>query len=481
MPERETAGKLASSRTAPEDDGPMKDPFLRAIRDALAKEAMLRQRDSVLVAVSGGPDSVALLAGLVTLGEGRWRIGAGHVNHRLRGRRSQEDQRFVERIASALRVPVLVCEGRIAPGGNLEERARDERYAALLELAREHGYRRIATAHTLDDQAETILLRLLRGAGGGGLAGITPVRRDGVIRPLLGCTRDDVLAFLRRRALRFRSDETNRSLRFMRNRVRRKVIPLLERELNPAARRALARTAILLRDDEELLAASSRRAWRRVRRGRDLAVDRLRRLAPALQRRVIRIWLAEVRGDLLRIGAEHVDAIRDLALSTSGRLSLPGGTVVRSGGTLSWNLSARRRAAALPAVMPGESWSAAGEWRIRCRLAIAGTREARPGRWRAVFDRKALDGQGLRVRPPVPGDRIRLLGLGGSKKLQDVFVDGKVPREDRSRWPVVEAGRTIVWVPGLARSETGRVSDGGGEVLVVEARRIRRSRSVAAE
>ncbi|MGH7856986.1 MAG: tRNA lysidine(34) synthetase TilS, partial [Candidatus Binatia bacterium] len=170
-----------------------------------------------------------------------------------------------------------------------------------------------------------------------------------------------------------------------------------------------------------------------------------------------------------------------LALSASGTLSLPGGVVVRSGATLSWRLSGRRVAAPLPTAPLGESWTAAGEWRIRCRLALAGTPGAHPGRWRAVFDRKALDGRRLRVRPPAPGDRIRPLGLGGSKKLQDVFVDGKVPREERSRWPVVEAGGAIVWVPGLARSEIGRISDGSGEVLVIEARRVRRSRSVAAE
>ncbi|MGH7823074.1 MAG: tRNA lysidine(34) synthetase TilS, partial [Candidatus Binatia bacterium] len=480
MPERERGGKLASPRPAPEDDL-VNDPFLRNVRDAIAAGSMLRDRDSVLVAVSGGPDSVALLAALAALGRSRWRIAAGHVNHRLRGRRSNEDQRFVERVGRRLGVPVLVGDGGIAPGANLEERARERRYEFLHDLARAHRLRRIATGHTLDDQAETVLLRLLRGAGGGGLSAIAPVRGDGVLRPLLGCTRKEVIAFLRRRRLPFRSDESNRSRRFTRNRIRRRVVPLLEREVNPAARRALARAADLLRDDEELLARTARRALRRILRDADLDVAALRRLPAALQRRVIRLWLGARRGNLLRIGADHVDAIRALAAGGGSAVSIPGGTVGRTGERLSWGRRRREAGGTVAIPIASGRWIEAGEWRIRCRRARGGVRETAPGRWRAVFDPQALDGSRLRVRSAAPGDRVRPLGLGGSKKLQDVFVDRKVPKEERAGWPVVEVGSTIVWLPGLVRSDLGALGDRRGEVVVIEARRARRDRSVAAE
>jgi tRNA(Ile)-lysidine synthase len=446
----------------------MNEPVLRKVARAIRRHSMLGADEPVLVAVSGGPDSVALLAALIELGNGRRRVGIAHVNHHLRGRDSDRDQAFVAGLSSRFGCKLYAIDARIPGRANLEERAREARYRALLGIAAREGFRAIATGHTLDDQAETVLHRLIRGAGIGGLGGIRPKRADGVIRPLLEVSRAEVVAYLRKRGLRFRVDRSNTVGRFTRNRIRRQLLPLLERDFNPAIRAALARLADLSRDDEALLEGL---AERRARGGAapGLECARLRRTPTALQRRVIRRWLAAARGGLRAIELHHVERLRDLAADhgEGKSVSLPGGAVTRSRGLLHWNLRAPRFPGVALSVPRGETASVPG-WQVRTRTS---RRPARPGPWRAVFDLAALDGAPLRLRNPQPGDRVRPVGLGGSKKLQDVFVDAKVPRAERSSWLVLEVGGVVLWVPGLARAEQATVTPATRRVLVVEARR----------
>jgi tRNA(Ile)-lysidine synthase len=451
----------------------MKDRFLDKVAQTIARHGLLAPRDSILVAVSGGPDSVALLAALLDLNRGSWRIGVGHVDHRLRGRESSRDRRFVERLAARLGCEVHVTEAALSRGANLEERARDARYLALAELARQNRYRTIATAHTLDDQAETVVHRLARGAGPGGLGGIARRRDDGVVRPLLDVAREDVMRFLRSRGLAYRVDRTNRSRRFTRNRIRRRVLPMLARELNPAIRRALGRAADLLRDDDAALEVAARRCLRRIRSSVGLDCDRLSRLERALQRRVVRLWIASERGDLRAVSLEHVERVR--AAAREGRdgtqVSLPGGIVTLRRGRLGWEIAAPARHQRFARRLPDEGTLRVGGWRFEVRVTGRG---AAPSGWSAVFDLATLDGMPLEVRSPKAGDRVKPLGLGGTKKLQDVFVDAKVPRVERSGWPVITAGGVVAWVPGLVRGEEALVGEQSRQLLWVRARRLQR-------
>jgi tRNA(Ile)-lysidine synthase len=299
------------------------------------------------------------------------------------------------------------------------------------------------------------------------------VRPDGVVRPLLDCSRREVTEFLDRRRVRHCTDRSNLDPRFTRNRIRSELLPLLERRFNPAVRSALARTAELLAEDEAVLDAAARRAARRVSAGDGLEAAALRRLSTAIGRRVLRLWLAERRGDLRRIAVVHVDRLLALALDgpKGAELSLPGGTVVRSGGVLRWTAGERRFAKEFDRPLLAGSTIVLDGWRLQCRVTPRG-RAGTPSAWRGQFDFRELDGSTIRVRSPRPGDRMRPLGLGGSRKLQDVFVDAKVAREDRRSWPVVTNGGEIVWLPGLVRSERALVSSGSGRVLVIEAERV---------
>ncbi len=447
----------------------MNETLLGSLADGIHRRRLLAARDAVLVAVSGGPDSVALLAALVEINRGGWRIGVGHVNHRLRGRDSERDEALVRRLARRLGCEVFVAAAPIAGRQNLEERARERRYAALTEIARWQGFRRIATAHTLDDQAETVLHRLIRGAGPAGLVGIQACRGDGVIRPLLDVSHAEVLAFLKRRHLPYRLDRTNASPRFTRNRLRRRVLPLLERELNPRAKQALARLAELASDDESVLGRMAERYSRRVIGARGLDCKALGRMPVALQRRVLRRWLAEARGNLHAIEQQHVEALRALAVEGQDgrRRTLPAGAVVRSAGYLCWGERAAPLGVEAQTLQAGGALQIPG-WSLRARLA---GRRVAPSRWRAVFDVGAVGERSLRVRGFRSGDRIRPLGLGGSKKLQDVFVDAKIPREERRAWPIVELGGEIAWVPGLVRSDLAQIEARSRRLLVIEARR----------
>lgn len=458
------------------------DRALDKIAATIRRRRLLRARDSVLVAVSGGPDSVALLAALVELGEKRWRLAVAHVNHHLRGRDSERDQRFVIRLAERLGCPVYVCEVPVGGRANLEARARELRYRALVHLARAKNLRLIATGHTLDDQAETVLFRVLRGSGRSGLGGIQPARGDGVVRPLIDTSRIELREFLRARGLRHRVDRSNESDRFTRNRLRRRVLPLLSREIRSGVAAALARLADISRDEEVILDRAETRAAKRLIGARGLDGSGLRRIAVGLQRRVLRRWLATVRGNVRDVDFGHVEKLRELAVGgrDGQQLSLPGGRVTLEADVLRWNRPHASRRALERRLRLGEA-AEVGDWRIHLR-ALA--KSISPGPWRAVFDAAGVATETIRVRGPRPGDRIRPLGLGGSKKLQDLFIDAKVPRAARASWPVVVDGEgAILWVPGLARSDAAPVRPATRRRLVIDCHRAgtRAKSCVAAE
>ena len=444
----------------------MIEPVLRRLSSSLRRSRLLDGVDALVIAVSGGPDSMALLHLLHEISRGRRRLVVGHVHHGIRGAEADRDAAFVEKQASALGLPSEIRRVRVLAGGNLEERAREARYRDLREIAREEGIGLVATGHTEDDQAETLLLRLFRGAGRGGLSGIDSKRPDGVIRPLLGISRAELVDFLGRRRIPYRRDRSNRDTRHTRNRIRRRVLPVLEKELGPGVSGVLARTAaILLEEDRwmDRLVSGAARSLTGPEGGLDVAG--LLRLPGAQARRVVRFWLAGLRGDLRQLSATHIESVLAAARTDGARVSIPGGTIRRAGTRLVAGDVGRVQAFSArfdPGVL-----ALPGGWELRRREAVR--RDLRAGPWRALFDAATLSG-GLRVRTPRAGDRVRPLGLDGSRKLQDVFVDAKVPREERSRWIVVTAGRSILWVPGLVRSGQAPIREVTRSIVVLEAR-----------
>ena len=421
----------------------------------------------VLVATSGGPDSTALLAGLAALAPARGlTLTAGHVDHGLRGAESDADRAAVEALAARLGIACVVARVAVGPGANLEARARAVRRRALADLARRAGASVIALAHTEDDQVETVLLRLLRGAGRRGLGGMQP-RRGRLWRPMLGVTRTDVRRHLGEQGLPYRIDRTNAELGHTRNRLRRLVVPLLAREFNPRLGPAIADLAARLRDEDALLDRLAKERAVAHRHGDALAAG-VANEPPALARRIVHAWLAEPGGRA--VTARQVE--RTLALargSVHGNVAVQGparvvcerGFLLRRRGRSAVGTRFHHQVRGACAIDgPG------GAWRLSVSAPRARADDEAVGlsarRVRFDADRLALP---LAVRPVAPGDRIGLPGVG-TRKIQDVLVDAKVPRERRAVVPVVaDAMGAVVWVPGIVRGGTARLTGATTRVL----------------
>ncbi len=395
----------------------------------------------MLAALSGGPDSSALVAALAALRDAgllAW-VSAIHVDHRLRPG-SADDGEACADLCRRLDVPFERVEVEVAPG-NVQAQARRARYAALRRAAERARATRIATGHTRSDQAETVLLRLMRGSGARGLAGIPP-RRGAVVRPLIDRSRPEVLAYLRARRLRWLEDPSNATPRYLRNRMRATMVPLLE-AVNPSLERALSRTADLLRDDERALDRLSRAAVHGAASGS----DELLALPLAVRRRAVRrLWRA-ARGRRDGLTARHVEAVLDLlGRGGPGRVALPDGIEARfSYGRLELATAGRRPAGtAAETAVPGPGRYPLPDRRGAIEVGL------RPGARREEVDWPLV----LRTRRP--GDRFRPERGRGSKKLKAWLIDRKVPRDERDRLLVLadRSGR-VLWLPELeARGTT---------------------------
>ncbi len=458
---------------------------------AIERDALIPPGARVLAAVSGGSDSVALLLLLLDVaGDGGFAVaGVAHVNHGLRGAQSARDEAFCRSLAARLGlafevrrrdVAQLARDGRVS----VEVAARHARYECLAEMAAVLKADTIATGHTRDDQAETFLLRLLRGAGASGLSGVRP-RRGDIVRPLLDIRRDELQAYLAGRRQAFRSDATNRDVGVPRNWIRHRLLPLLARQLNADVVEVLARDAAVLRDEAALLdRLAEETAGRLVQTDRHggvrLDAPGLGTLPPALARRVVRLAIDRLESAQFR-GFDHVEQVLAVARAARGRAAadLPGVRVERNGaGVVLYKRGASPRPASLAfryeLAVPGRADVPECACAIDVKLAnrASGQLVSRQGFGGgsdvAVID-AAVAEAGLAVRSRRPGDWVRPLGLRGRKKLQDLLVDRKVPRSARDRVPlVVDAADRILWVAGHAVSQDARVTDRTRSVVVLK-------------
>ena len=456
--------------------------FLEALRNG----TMLKPEEHILLAVSGGSDSTALLALFAAAApELGITLHVAHLDHGWRGRAAAGDAEFVRRLALRFGIPVTV--GHVDPAvwrgrgpSSREESARILRRNFLEATAAEVGADRIALGHTLDDQAESFLLRLLRGSGRRGLAGIHPVLDGRFIRPLLGLRRADLRAWLRAHRLRWREDATNRDLGHARNRVRRRLLPLLEREFNPQATRVLARAADLLRDEEEWLERLTRKAYEVIATEKPplvtLDAGRLEALPIAARRRLVRRAIERARGHLRGIDQRHVE--RALSLLARGRrgtrLDFPGGLRVSSRGRrLSFAASDPEIAGLAPprhsiqeALCPIPGRVSFPHFRLEATLAAPGDAIPRPGADRALLDADLVKGP-LVVRPRRSGDRFHPQGAPGSRRLKQFLIDRKVPVDERGEIPLVLTGERIAWVVGHRIDDRFKITPATRRVLVL--------------
>jgi tRNA(Ile)-lysidine synthase len=444
---------------------------LAGVRDTIRRHAMLAGGETVLVAVSGGPDSIGLLCALEALAERlRLTLSVIHVDHGLRPD-SAADAAFVEGLARARGLPVAVERVRIPAGGSLEARARAARYAALSRQAAQVRADRVALGHTADDQAETVLMRLLEGAGPRGLAGIPPVR--GIfIRPLIETRRSAVLAALTAAGVPWREDPSNQDLKFFRNRVRHELLPFLAATYNPAIVPALTRAAALTRG---LLGELADAAARELAQGAAVGDDEI-----VLARSRLTALPGEIAAEVLRLAAERlgrVEPLRGWAQRGLRRVlgdppprrpfSLGGLRLEVSG---DWVRVARGprpgllpRRLAIPGLTPlpeiGRALTAEVLQRSPAWVAPRGAA-------RVAFDADALASPlGLRSRQA--GDRFVPFGGPGGRRLKSFLIDAGIPRWERDQVPLLVAGAEIVWIVGVRRALLAPVTPATRRVLEI--------------
>lgn len=453
-----------------------------AVRAAVGPGRLLAPGDRVLVAVSGGPDSVALLHALVTLAPAcALEVRAGHVHHGLRPE-ADRDAAFVEALAARLGCPVAVRRVTVPAGGGRspEDAARRARHAALRELAAAVGARWIALAHTADDQVETVLMRVLQGAGPRGLAGI-PVRRGPFVRPLLGVTRAEVLAHLQAHRLEAIEDRSNRDPRFLRNRLRHEVLPALRalggfdvdralRRLGQACRESVEALDWLLAPRAALVGRPAPGAWL-------LDLAPLEGLPPGAVKALL--W----RGLLAGLGwdgpggglrAAHLEALAELLRAPVGAMvRLAGGVRVERGRDGLWVLRRPAIWPPVPVAAPGATRAPDLDLQARVEPLAPGVPLQADGREAAAFDVGALPGP-LGLRPAGAGDRMLPWGGVGRVRVVELLAGAGVPPGARRGWPLLVAagpgGEEVLWVVGVRRGQAAPVGPATRRVLRFEAR-----------
>ncbi len=444
---------------------------------------MLKGGEKIILGVSGGPDSMALLQALWEIRQ-EWRLGliVAYLDHGLRPEASAEQALVGER-AAALGLPFVSGKGNVEALRTerhlpLQEAAREIRYRFFLRKASDLSAEKIALGHTADDQAESVLMRLLRGSGTRGLAGIPPKREERIIRPLIEVWRQEVEGFLRERNIPFREDASNRSFHFLRNRIRHDLMPSLEK-YNPQIKQILCQMAVRFRQEEDYWQDLAREKLFLLGRNQSsgsmsLDIPRLGALPVPLRLRVIRQTLETVLGHLRGFGFVHYQAVENLWQNPAAhkKIHLPHGIIVSksyeklnfcAGGeqTPSFEYIVCR-----PGVLTIPEIGRVMSFSIRDR---AGDERMADEAGRALLEADRVHFP-FTVRSFRPGDRFRPLGMEGEKKIKDFFIDQKIPLAQRRKIPLVYFQDHLLWVAGLRLDDRFRVKPESRRILQIELR-----------
>lgn len=449
--------------------------FLKSVRATCQKYDLLAPGDKIIVGVSGGADSCALLLALAQLkDEWNLRLHVAHLNHQIRGAAAEADAAFVQSLAERLNLPCTVAQEDVPSlakkrGWSVEQAGRAARYQFFNELADSIGAGKIAVGHTADDLLETMLLNWSRGAGAEGLAGMPP-KLGRVIRPLFEVTREEAQAFCAQNGLTPRSDASNDDLRYRRNRVRHELAALFKK-LCPPILRHTGRLAEVLREENAYLDERARETLAALRREVESGImvidlERLSQQPLALLRRILRLAVREVKGDLENVGFEHIEPIVHAVRQGVRRdapkkvWTLPNHVSVKIQRDILWLKPPLREKTLFPSewtlTVPGEVGIPSLGVRLRA-VVRDGVPPLENDLQKAFLDADKLTSP-LTVRFPRMGERFRPLGMSGTKTMTRLFADMKLPTWERARTLVVVSNEMIVWVVGCRIDDRFKVT-----------------------
>jgi len=459
--------------------------FFNKVKSTIERYRMLDRGDRICVAVSGGPDSVALLRLLSLLANDySLYLVVAHLNHGLRGKESNRDEAFVQELGRSMRVPVKskyvpVNSIKREKGGSLEDICRKERFKFLKEILKEEGLNKIALGHNLDDQAETIVMRFLRGSGMTGMKGMLPVRDDMYIRPLLEVTRKEILAFLKSECTGYVTDSSNLENMYLRNRIRNDLIPELQDHYNEKLVENLGRMADILRVEDDFVEGAADGIltdWKVPVNGDmvKIKISKLKGLHSALQRRVIKLLLERISLKRKGIGYLHIAAILDLINGERPNcfLNLPFQIRIEREYDNIFISKEKNRATvgATPfcysVEIPGIINIREAGIKIKFDIVAVGDCDFKSDK--AVFmDYNAIK-YPLEIRNMRPGDRIQPIGMDGRKKINEYFIDEKISEKRRSRIPLLVDRKSVIWIMGMRLSNRVRLTDMTEKVVKAE-------------
>jgi tRNA(Ile)-lysidine synthase len=459
--------------------------FLKKIKASVEK--LIAPQDRVLVAVSGGIDSLALLHLLEQFSrEFGFNLFVAHLNHLSRGSESDADAKFVEKEAGKLSLPIFINEIDVRKEKPLlktsfQESARILRYQFLEKTLVSIEGNKIAVGHNADDQIETVLMNLLRGTGLRGLSGI-PEKRGNIIRPLLGCTRTELELYLNSQNLKYRTDSSNKEKKYLRNEIRHDLVPLLKRFNNDISGNLLDLAEIAREEDEwmsektndlfsQLVIAENERL--------SFNISDFQKQAPAMKRRLAREALYRLKGSLRSITALHIQQVLDLCFRArvGSRLKLPGKLGVSCDyDTVNFFLSDEAEESSPPEKdqknirlkVPGVTSLSGGRFQLYTGLMKPPVTFPKPSNENQAYLDFEKTGELIHARFFQPGDHFVPLGMQGHKKLKSYFIDRKIPRDQRSAIPVLtNADNDIIWIYGERISDRFRITAKTRKVLFI--------------
>jgi tRNA(Ile)-lysidine synthase len=446
----------------------MTDYFLSQVRNTIEDYKMISPKDVVVVGVSGGPDSIALLHILYSLKEEYdLTLFVVHLNHMLRGEEAEEEACFVAELAKKWGLSCRVLKKDIRKiskekGLSIEEAGHKVRHEIFRQVGQEIGAQKLALGHHADDRAETVLIHLIQGSGLQGLAAMPPTA-DWIIRPLAKVFKTEIINYCRDHNLNFYLDQSNEEPVYLRNKVRLNLLPYLKKEFNPQIVEALLRLEDIVVPENQYLDIESDQALediliKREKGGLILNKDKLIQKHLAIQRRVIRKAYNLLRPEDQGLSFIHVEQILDLVRSNQGskQVNLPQGIIFKV---------VYHRLELIDSRLKPEkekksfniSWDIPGTVKLGENKILKGTFLSSKPNITEGFLEVVLDGEKITtpliVRSRKPGDRLRPLGMKGTKKVKDVFIDKKIPKEIRDLIPIVCSGEDIIWLPGITINE----------------------------
>jgi tRNA(Ile)-lysidine synthase len=463
--------------------------MLQKVKRYIEYYGMIQPGDKVVLGFSGGADSVALLHVLRELQEPlQFQLFAAHVNHGLRGQAALDDAKFAEDICKSWGISFFLKEVDIRALAKEKQQSEEEagrvvRYGFFKEIMDRIKGNKIATAHHKNDQAETILHNIIRGTGMQGLTGIKPFRNGVIIRPFLDVARQEIEDYLEKQQIPFRTDATNADSIYTRNRIRNQLLPDLAQNYNPDIVDSLARMGDILREEDNFLISYCKNLYEEMvsyaPKQVELDLRKFNNCHPAVKRRLVRLAVEDIRGDLDGVGHSHVEAVIRLAecSQTGSRTIIPAGS-----------LNKRRIAALIgysylvfrvengeepitdfEKVLPVPGKLTLEELDLSITSLIWDKSKGFSfSPWCIYIDKDKLKGS-LSLRLRRDGDRFKPLGMEGSKKLKDYFIDNKVPRDKRSRIPLLVDRENIIWVVGYQINHDYRITDTTTNIIRISA------------